>query len=116
MLGLAAFIVGTILLAQSLRAEDAAQAAQAARLSSVDGQVRISQGAQVLADQALANTPLFEGTRVVTSVDGKAEIQFEDGSVARLAPNSTLIMTVLRGQGETGYAEMVLEGGLGYFE
>ena len=115
-LGLAAFVVGTILLAHSLRAEDAAQAAQAARLSSVDGQVRISQGTQVLADQALANSPLFEGTRVATSEDGKAEIQFEDGSVARLAPNSTLILTVLRGQSENGFAEMVLEGGLGYFE
>ena len=115
-LGLAAFAVGTILMAQCLRAEDAAQAARAARLSSVDGQVRISQGSEVLADQALANTPLFEGTQITTSEDGRAEIQFEDGSVARLAPNSTLTLTVLRGQGATGDAEAVLEGGLGYFE
>ena len=115
-LGLAAFIVGTILLAQCLRAEDAAQATRAARLSSVDGQVRLSQGSEVLADQALANTPLFEGTQVATSEDGKAEIQFEDGSVVRIAPNSTLTLTVLRGQGESGNEEIVLEGGLGYFE
>jgi len=115
-LGLAAFAVGTILMAQCLRAEDAPQAARAARLSSVDGQVRISQGGEVLADRALANTPLFEGTQVATSEDGRAEIQFEDGSVARLAPNSTLTLTVLRGQGATGDAEAVLEDGLGYFE
>jgi hypothetical protein len=115
-LGLAAFTVGTILLAQCLRAEDAAQAVRAARLGSVDGQVRISQGGEVLADRALANTPLFEGTQVATSEDGRAEIQFEDGSVARLAPNSALTLTVLNGQGGTGDAEVVLEGGLGYFE
>ena len=115
-LGLAALAVGTILLAQTLRAEDAAPAAGAARLSSVEGQVRVSQGGEVLADPALANTPLFEGTQVATSEDGRAEIQLEDGSVARLAPNSTLTLTVLRGEGGSGDAEMLLEGGLGYFE
>jgi hypothetical protein len=115
-LGLAAFVMGTILLAQCLKAEDAAQAMRAARLSSVDGQARISQGGEVIADQALPNTPLFEGTQVATAEDGKVEIQFEDGSMARIAPNSMLTLTVLRGQGETGSVEIVLEGGLGYFE
>jgi len=115
-MGLAALAVGAILLAQSLRADDAASAARAVRLSSVDGQVRLSQGGEVLADKALANTPLFEGTQVAASEDGRAEIQFEDGSLARIAPNSTLTLSVLRGQGETGDVELVLEGGLGYFE
>jgi len=86
------------------------------RLSSVDGQVRIAQGTEILADQAVANTPLFEGTRVATEEDGRAEIQLEDGSVARLSPNSALTLAVLRGQGGSGETEMVLEGGLGYFE
>jgi ferric-dicitrate binding protein FerR (iron transport regulator) len=97
-------------------ADDAAGPARAVRLASVDGQVRIAQGVEVLADQAVANTPLFEGTRVVTQEDGRAEIQLEDGSVARLSPNSALTLAVLRGQGSSGEAEIVMENGLGYFE
>ena len=97
-------------------ADDAAGQERAVRLSSVDGQVRIAQGTEILADQAVANTPLFEGTRVATEEDGRAEIQLEDGSVARLSPNSALTLAVLRGQGGSGETEIVLEGGLGYFE
>jgi hypothetical protein len=114
-LGLAALAVGTVLLAPAARADDAAQPARAARLSSVEGHVRIAQGGQMLADPALANTPLFEGTQVLTSQDGRAELQFDEGSVVRLAPNSSLTLTGLRGQGG-GSEEIVLESGLGYFD
>jgi hypothetical protein len=85
-------------------------------LSSVDGTVHISQGGQVLASAAVGNTPLFEGSQVVTGDDGRAEIQFEDGSMARISPNSSLTLKVLRGQGAAGEAVIVLDGGLGYFE
>ncbi len=44
------------------------------------------------------------------------EIQFEDGSVARLSPNTTVTLSVLRGDGANGDAEIVLNGGLAYFE
>jgi hypothetical protein len=115
-LGLAALAVSAVLLATAMQAEDAGSAARAARLSSVDGQVQLSQGNQVLADQALENTPLFEGTLAATGDDGRAEIQFEDGSVARLSPNSSLTLAVLRGQGGAGDAEIALVSGLGYFE
>jgi hypothetical protein len=115
-LSLAGFAVGAVLLACGMWGEDAAPAARAVRLSSLDGTVRISHGSQVLADAAVENTPLFEGTQVVTGDDGRAEIQFEDGSVARLSPNSSLTLKVLRGQGGSGDAEIVLDGGLGYFE
>jgi hypothetical protein len=111
-----ALALGAQVLAPALRADDAGPAARAVRLSSVDGQVQLSKGNQVLADGAVANTPLFEGTRVTTGDDGRAEIQFEDGSVARLSPNSSLTLTVLRGAGGNGEAEIALEGGLGYFE
>jgi hypothetical protein len=116
LLALVAMCLGTQALSPALRADDAPAPARAVRLSSVDGQVQLSTGNQVLADGAVANTPLFEGTRVVTSDDGRAEIQFEDGSVARLSPNSALTLTVLRGAGPNGQAEISLDGGLGYFE
>lgn len=103
-----------------LRADDAGvpagQPGRAVRLSYVDGQVRVSQGGQVLADQAVINSPLFEGMQISTTDSGRAEIQFEDGSVARLSPDSSLTLTVLRGEGASGDAEMTLNGGLAYFE
>jgi FecR protein len=116
MLGAAVLMLGALAFVPALRADDAGQPTRAVRLSSVDGQVRLSQGGQVLADGAVANTPMFEGTQVVTGDDGRAEIQFEDGSVARLSPNSSLTISVLRGAGANGEAQITLEGGLGYFE
>ena len=115
-LELAALAVGAVLLAQGLMADEAGPAARAVRLSNVEGTVHVSQGGQVLAETAVANAPLFEGTQVVTGDDGRAEIQFEEGSVARISPNSSLTLKVLRGQGGTGEAVMVLDVGLGYFE
>ena len=116
LIGFAALGVGAGLLLLSARADDVAQPSRAARLSSVDGRVLISQGTELVTDQAVANAPLFEGMRVATGEDGRAEIQLEDGSVARLSPNSSLTLTVLRGQGEAGAVEMVMGSGLGYFE
>jgi hypothetical protein len=115
LLGLAVVGAGTMFSAPALLADDAGQA-RAARLSSVSGQVEISQDSQVLANRALANTPLFEGTKVATGDDGQAELQFEDGSVVRLSPDSSVTLSVLNGQGGTGDAEVVFESGLAYFE
>jgi hypothetical protein len=116
LLTLAALALGVVSTAQLLFAEDAGLPARALRLSCVDGQVRLLFNKQVVVDQAVPNMPLFEGTDMVTGDDGRAEVQFEDGSVARLSPNSSFKLTVLRGQGSAGDAEITLEGGLGYFE
>lgn len=97
-------------------AQQTAPTARAVRLSSVDGQVQIAQGGQVLADQAPANTPLFEGTQITTGDDGRAEVQLEDGTVARISPNSVLTLTRLGQQGNTLDTEFALMSGLGYFE
>lgn len=99
-----------------MKAQEPGPAARAVRLSSVDGQVQLSQGNTILAAQALANAPLFEGTEITTGDDGRAEIQFEDGSVARVSPNSALTLSVLRQQGTSTDTEIVLDSGLGYFE
>ena len=121
-LGLAALVAGVLLLVPSLRAEDDnptnAAPARAVRLSSVDGEVHLFQGGQAVTDQAVANTPLFEGARIDTGNDGRAEIQFEDGSVARVSPQSSITLSVLRGQsnGSDRDAEILLGSGLGYFE
>ncbi len=119
--GLAALALAVVCFEPTLRAQDQPQQgpeqpARAVRLSYVDGQVTLSQGGQVLAQQAVANTPLLEGMQLTTADSGKAEIQFEDGSVARLSPDSSLTLQVLQGAGTTGNAALALNSGLAYFE
>jgi hypothetical protein len=117
-LGLALLAVGAVALTAAARADDpqagAGPQASVARLSYVDGKVQITQGGQVFADQAPLNAPLVTGVTVATGQDGQAEIEFQDGSVARLSPNSALTLASIPGQG--GQGELVLESGLGYFE
>lgn len=57
------------------------------RLSYIDGQVQMAHGDQDL-NHAVLNTPIVEGTRILTRSDGLAEIEFEDQSALRLAGNS----------------------------
>ena len=119
-LGLAGLLFA-VLLVPRLRAEDDANAppaARAVRLSFVEGEVHLYQGNQPLVDQALANTPLFEGARIETGNDGRAEIQFEDGSVARISPESSVTLSVLTGVSPSSErdAELLLDRGLSYFE
>jgi hypothetical protein len=111
--------------AGALRAQDSEPPQQAnpnmraARLSYVDGGVSLTQGNQIIADPALINTPVFEGMVISTRDDGRAELQFDDGTVARVSPNSSLKIGALRqdgGTGAGGNAELVLGNGLGYFE
>jgi hypothetical protein len=113
-----AFAAAGILTAAPLGAQapDGNPGTRAVRLSYVDGQVQISQGNQILAQQAPLNAPLFEGTQITTAEDGRAEVEFEDGSVARLAPNSSMTLTVLRQSGDSTNTEVLLQQGLGYFE
>lgn len=113
---LAALLAVLLPLAPRLSAQDAGQPVRAVRLSYVDGKVTISQDNQVVTDQAVANTPLLEGMTLTTAGDGRAEVQFEDGSIARISPDSSLTLKVLRGQGASIDTELDLNKGLGYFE
>jgi FecR protein len=108
--------IGILVGGQAVRADDTQPVSRAVHLSYVEGQVRVTQGDQVVAEGATVNMPLFEGMQVSAGQDGRAEIQFEDGSVARLSPNTTITLSVLRGDGTNGDAEMLLNGGLAYFE
>src|ERR1700677_3928769 len=69
---------------------------RAVRLSDVEGQVQVLQGDQVAFDQAEPNMPAVEGMRFVTAQNGRVEIEFEDGSVARVTPNSSIRLPQLR--------------------
>ncbi len=60
------------------------------RLSDVEGDVEILRGNQTVFSHAVMNMPIIQGSRINTGTDGRAEIEFEDGSVTRITPNSSL--------------------------
>jgi hypothetical protein len=62
--------------------------ARIVRLSEVQGKVQIDRVAGNGFDKAFINLPVIEGSRVKTGKDGRAEVEFEDGSALRLAPDS----------------------------
>lgn len=98
-----------------------------ARLSDAEGAVRIDRlplDVSRESDQAAApppdttfrhatvNMPVLAGMQVETGSDGRAEIQFNDGSIARLTPNSALGIVSLENGGE----QLRALRGLTYFE
>ncbi|HXF14481.1 MAG TPA: DUF6600 domain-containing protein [Terriglobales bacterium] len=59
------------------------------RLSYIEGGVQISRGAGGAYEKAIVNLPITEGARIKTS-DGRAEVEFEDGSTLRIVADSTV--------------------------
>jgi hypothetical protein len=87
------------------------------RLSYVQGGVKVLQHDQLLFDQAQANMPLFSGYALSTGEDGQAEVEFLDGSVARVTPNSELRLDRVASADNPGEpTELTMVSGLGYFE
>lgn len=85
-MGFASSVISAIALVAAVGAQ-AASHVRIVRLSYIDGQVQMEHADQGL-DRAILNTPIVEGTRIVTRTDGLAEVEFEDQSALRLAENS----------------------------
>ncbi|MHB1935268.1 MAG: DUF6600 domain-containing protein [Acidobacteriaceae bacterium] len=92
-------------------------AVRVVRLSDVEGTVQVVLGNGTQFSSAVMNMPLTQGTRIQTGMDGRAEVEFEDGSVARITPNSSLDLAHL-GTSATGALDTTLEqmSGLIYYE
>jgi hypothetical protein len=71
------------------RADDAPPQ-RAARLSYLQGNVTVDHMDNTAGDPAQINMPVLEGSRLTTGEDGQAEVEFEDGSVVRVTPNSSV--------------------------
>ena len=69
--------------------------ARIVRLSDVEGTAQIDRGAGDGFAKAFLNLPVIEGCKLKTGKDGRAEVEFEDGSSLRLAPNSEVDFTRL---------------------
>jgi len=65
------------------------------RLSFAEGKVTVLRAGSADWSTATANTPLEEGMKLATGDDGFAEVEFENGSTARIGQLSTLAFTQL---------------------
>ena len=64
--------------------------ARIVRLSDVQGRVQIDKNSGLGFENAFANLPVTQGLQLRTGENGRAEIEFEDGSTLRVTPNTTL--------------------------
>jgi hypothetical protein len=98
-------------------AADSSASTRAARLTYLEGTVTVNRAGNTSNLPAQINQPLLAGFQLATGDDGQAEIEFEDGSVARLTPNSSLsldrLTTESGGVFDTGLS---LLHGLAYLE
>ena len=102
-----------VFLATSLFAESQARIV---RLSDVQGGVQIDRRTGDGFESALENLPITQGTRLETKDDGRAEIEFEDGSTLRLTPNTSIEFTRLSLHDSGGRnTEVEVSDGTAYF-
>jgi hypothetical protein len=80
-------VLATTFLSVSASAESKARIV---RLSEVQGMVQMDRAAGDGFDKAFINLPVIEASKIRTGKDGRAEVEFEDGSALRLAPNSEI--------------------------
>lgn len=60
------------------------------RLSTVDGTVQVNRNTGAGFEKAVINLPITQGVKLRTQSDGRAEVEFEDGSTLRLAPDAAV--------------------------
>jgi hypothetical protein len=58
------------------------------RLSYIEGSVQIDRGSGY--EKAITNLPIAQGTKLRAADDGRAEIEFEDGSTLRITPKTEI--------------------------
>ena len=83
--------VSTLLLSLPVLAESHVRIV---RLSYIEGAVTIDRNTGQF-EKAIVNLPITEGTKLRTSAEGRAEVEFEDGSTMRLAPDTNVQFTKL---------------------
>lgn len=82
------------------------------RLSSVEGDVVIDRNIGQGYEKAFLNLPITEGVKLQTKKDGRAEVEFEDGSTVRITPDTVISFPQLsmRDSGAKLSAVQVQEG------
>jgi hypothetical protein len=86
--------------------------ARIVRLSDVQGTVQIDKNSGLGFENAFVNLPITQGTQLRTRENGRAEIEFEDGSTLRVTPNTTIEFSTL-GLSDAGKRVSVVDLGEG---
>jgi hypothetical protein len=60
------------------------------RLSEVQGTVEVDRGTGQGFEKAALNMPMTEGMKLAAKADGRAEVEFEDGSTVRITPGTRI--------------------------
>lgn len=90
--------------------------ARIVRLSYLDGSVEIDRNAGEGFQKAVVNMPVSQGAKLWTHEDGEAEVEFEDGSTVRLAPDSRVSFDQLSLRSDGGKVTLTnVESGTAYF-
>jgi hypothetical protein len=69
--------------------------ARIVRLSDIEGTVQIDRNTGQGFEKAIENMPITQGVRLETGISGRAEVEFENGSVLHLTENSSVEFTQL---------------------
>src|SRR3989441_3169118 len=82
------------------------------RLSQVDGDVQADRNTGQGFEKAFLNMPVTQGMKLRTNRDGRAEIEFEDGSTLRMVPHTIVVFPelLLRDLGAQATAVNVRDG------
>jgi|SRR5579859_847288 len=92
----ALFIVSLVLMFSAMASFAYADSqARIVRLSYVDGDVQLAHHGSGF-ENATLNVPIVEGDQLRVGSNGWAEIEFEDGSTIRIAPDSAIVFSELR--------------------
>jgi len=91
--GIFAFAVSVVPLSRAQAQDDVDSQARIVRISNVVGQVRLDTGHGY--ENVTMNVPIAEGDWLQTRSDGWAEVELEDGSTIRLAPDTQIIFAQL---------------------
>jgi len=107
----------TLLILWSAVACVADSQARIVRLSYLEGDVQLDRGDGNGYARAFLNMPLIEGASLWAKDDGRAEVEFEDGSTLRLAPGAIVRFGELRLREDGSKATSVeLRDGIAYFD
>jgi len=69
--------------------------ARIVRLSEVQGNVQIDRNTGQGYEKAFMNLPITQGVKIQTKANGRASVEFEDGGILRLAPESVVTFSQL---------------------
>jgi hypothetical protein len=83
------FLISTVFLLLASLPALADSQVRIVRLSYIEGGVKIDRGTGQF-ETAMVNLPISQGARLRTSGDGRAEVEFEDGSTLRLTPETAI--------------------------